>query len=173
MAATTSKEIPAAEAEISPNDYRIVVEFLEDWGLASSIKPEYNVNDAFSKVVGGVLKLISAHRGKISCILSAKPPVLNGIGRLHGGAVASVAERVAIACAKTVVHKDEDLFLGDLSISYLSSAPRNAEIVVDAFVISSEKKQAIIGLNFRIEETGRLLYLSRATFESMPLSSRL
>lgn len=73
--AATSKEIPTA-ADISPENYRTIVEFLEDWGLIPSIEPEYNVKDAFSKVVGGVLKLISAHKGKISCILNAKPPVL-------------------------------------------------------------------------------------------------
>lgn len=44
---------------------------------------------------------------------------------MHGGAVASIAERVAIACARTMVAEDKELFLGELSISYLSAALRN------------------------------------------------
>lgn len=52
----------------------------------------------------------------------------NGLGRLHGLAVASVAERVAIACAKTVLGEEKDLFLGELSNTYLSSAPRNVSV---------------------------------------------
>lgn len=42
---------------------------------------------------------------------------------MHGGSVGAVAERVAIACARTVVDENKDLFLGELSISYLSAAP--------------------------------------------------
>lgn len=37
--------------------------------------------------------------------------------------MASIAERVAMACVKTVVTEDKHLFLGELSMSYLSSAP--------------------------------------------------
>lgn len=37
--------------------------------------------------------------------------------------MASIAERVAMACVKTVVSEDKQLFLGELSMSYLSSAP--------------------------------------------------
>jgi len=37
--------------------------------------------------------------------------------------VASIAERVAMACVKTVVSEDKHLFIGELSMSYLSSAP--------------------------------------------------
>lgn len=44
---------------------------------------------------------------------------------MHGGVVASVAEMVAVACARTVVGKEKELFLGELSNSYLSAAPQN------------------------------------------------
>lgn len=77
-AAATSKEIPAAAAAtgIAPKDYRTVIEILGDFGLVPSIEPEYQVHDAFSKAVGGALKLISSRKGRISCILTAKPPLL-------------------------------------------------------------------------------------------------
>lgn len=44
---------------------------------------------------------------------------------MHGGAVASVAEILSVACARTVVGKEKELFLGESSTSYLSSAPDN------------------------------------------------
>lgn len=47
----------------------------------------------------------------------------NIYGGLHGGAVAAITERMSIACARTVVSDDKELFLGELGISYLSSAP--------------------------------------------------
>ena len=49
----------------------------------------------------------------------------NIFGALHGGAIAAVAEMVSIACARTVVAEDKDIFLGELCITYLSSAPIN------------------------------------------------
>lgn len=49
----------------------------------------------------------------------------NFFGGFHGGAIAAVAEAVAFATARTVVAEDKELFLGELSIAYLSSAPKN------------------------------------------------
>lgn len=48
---------------------------------------------------------------------------------MHGGAVGAMAERVAIACARTVVGEDKDIFLGELSISYLSAVPHNVRFL--------------------------------------------
>ena len=53
----------------------------------------------------------------------------NFYGSLHGGAVAAVAEMVSIACVRTVVAEDKEIFLGDLSISYLSAAPMNVSFM--------------------------------------------
>jgi acyl-coenzyme A thioesterase PaaI-like protein len=44
---------------------------------------------------------------------------------VHGGAVAAIAETVSIACARTVVAEDKELFLGELNMSYLSGARSN------------------------------------------------
>ncbi|KAM4105090.1 hypothetical protein ACJW30_06G206900 [Castanea mollissima] len=37
--------------------------------------------------------------------------------------MAAIAEMLSIACARTVVAEDKDIFLGDMNISYLSGAP--------------------------------------------------
>lgn len=49
----------------------------------------------------------------------------NFYGGIHGGAIGALSERMAIACARTVVAEDKQIFLGELGISYLSAAPRN------------------------------------------------
>ena len=46
----------------------------------------------------------------------------NFYATLHGGALAAVAETISIACAKTVVGDDKEIFLGEQSLSYLSGA---------------------------------------------------
>ncbi|KAK9103368.1 hypothetical protein Sjap_020622 [Stephania japonica] len=55
--------------------------------------------------------------------------VQNSYGSLHGGAVASIAQAVAEACARTVVAEDKEVFLGELAISYLSPARVNVALV--------------------------------------------
>lgn len=37
--------------------------------------------------------------------------------------MASIAERLSMACARTIVSEEKQLFLGELSMSYLSAAP--------------------------------------------------
>ncbi|KAF5946313.1 hypothetical protein HYC85_016541 [Camellia sinensis] len=96
---------------------------------------------------------------------------LNVYGGLHGGAVASVAEMVSIACARTVVGKDKELFLGELGISYLSAAPRNAELNVNASVVRSGRNLTVIAVEFKVKDSERLAYTSRATFYNMPVAS--
>ena len=51
----------------------------------------------------------------------------NPYNTLHGGAVAAVAEVVALACAKTVAG-DKELFLGESSTAYLAAARLNVRI---------------------------------------------
>jgi len=53
----------------------------------------------------------------------------NFYGTLHGGSVASFVESLSIACARTVVAEDKELFLGEIDVSYLSAAPINVSSV--------------------------------------------
>lgn len=53
----------------------------------------------------------------------------NALEILHGGTIASMVELLSIACAKTVVADDKELFLGEISVSYFSGAPTNVSSV--------------------------------------------
>ncbi|KAH6813161.1 hypothetical protein C2S51_022179 [Perilla frutescens var. frutescens] len=167
----SSKELSGRGA-IREEEYKEASGFMERMGVGHEmLEAEYIVKDSFSKHVGGVVKVISMERGKISCILTVKPSILNGHGILFGGVVAAVAERAAIACGRTIHGEDGDLCLGEISISYLSSAPPNAKVVVDASVVRSGKTLTVVAVNFRLKESGRLAYVSRATLHRMPLSN--
>ncbi|KAL1546438.1 hypothetical protein AAHA92_23035 [Salvia divinorum] len=153
---STIKEYPAvAAASVSsdvPTEYcEAVTDFFKRMGDARTFKPQHSVDDSFSNLIGGALK--------------------NAYGGMHGGAVGAVAERVAIACARTVVGADKDLFLGELGLSYLSAAPHNAEVIIDGNVMRSGRNLTVVAVNFRLKESGRLAFLTRATFYNMPVSS--
>ncbi|KAM3397664.1 acyl-coenzyme A thioesterase 13 isoform X1 [Capsicum galapagoense] len=132
---------------------------------------QYETKDSFSELTRGFLKVQHIHPGKISCIISVKPPILNVYGSLHGGAVGAVAERVAIACARTIVGKDKELFLGELSISYLSGTTQNAEVIVNASIVRSGRNLTVVAMDFRLKDSEKLSYISRATFYHMPVAS--
>ncbi|XP_073128174.1 uncharacterized protein [Henckelia pumila] len=178
---TTAKEAPSRSPdapssdpirkEITPESLQTFLVFLDRMGIVETIKPEHDVKDSFSNLVGGVLRAVSIERGKLSCSLTVKPAILNAYKGMHGGAVAAVAERVAIACARTVVGKDKDIFLGELSISYLYAAPHNAEVVIDGSVVRSGRNLTVVAVNFRLKESGRLAFMTRATFYNTPVSS--
>ncbi|KZV21825.1 hypothetical protein F511_13628 [Dorcoceras hygrometricum] len=167
---TRSLDAPSFDT-ISPEHRETTLKFFKSVGADATIKPEHDVKDSLSNLIGGVLKVVSIERGKLSCLLTVKSAILNGYGGMHGGAVGSVAERVAIACARTIVGKEKDLFLGELSISYLYAAPHNAEVVVDGSVARSGRNLTVVAVNFRLKESGRLAYMTRATFYHAPVSS--
>jgi len=52
----------------------------------------------------------------------------NAYGTLHGGSVGTLAHILSTACARTVVAEDKELFLGEISISYMSATPANVSI---------------------------------------------
>lgn len=60
--------------------------------------------------------------------------------------VAAVAESVSIACARTVVDGDQDLFLGERGLSYLSSNPQNLRLTRTFPILQREKKFIVVEL---------------------------
>ncbi|XWS46038.1 hypothetical protein CRYUN_Cryun14cG0030400 [Craigia yunnanensis] len=129
-AATTTKS-----EERSPPYASEVMGFLKDVGISDPNVENYSSKDCYSNLLCNHLKTDTVRRGHITCFATIKPPITNYFGGLHGGAVAAIAERVAIATARTVVGEDNDIFLGELGISYLSAAPKN----VSSFVFSISK----------------------------------
>uniref|UniRef100_A0A0V0H8U5 Putative acyl-coenzyme A thioesterase 13-like n=1 Tax=Solanum chacoense TaxID=4108 RepID=A0A0V0H8U5_SOLCH len=159
--------------ELSKEDAALVdILFMHVLQDGYNIPPQYHdVKDFFSQLIRSCLKLHSIHPGKISCILSVKPAILNAYRTLHGGAIGAVAERVSIACARTVVGKYKELFLGELRMSYLSAAPCNAEVVIDGSIIRSGRNITVVAVDFRLKDSRKLVYTSNATFYHMPVAS--
>nr|XP_016509650.1 PREDICTED: acyl-coenzyme A thioesterase 13-like [Nicotiana tabacum] len=164
--AIISEELSEAAASFVDHIFRHVLSL-----DAPNFPPQHDAKDSFSEFTRGCLKIHSIHPGKISCILSVKPAISNVYQSMHGGAVGAVAERVSIACAKTVVGKDKELFLGELSMSYVSAAPSNTEVVVDGSVIRSGRNLTVVAVDFRLKDSGKLVYTSNATFYHMPVAS--
>ncbi|KAF6167566.1 hypothetical protein GIB67_031149 [Kingdonia uniflora] len=128
-------------------------------------------NYPLSDLIRGLLKVDRFERGRITCLLTVKQPATNIFGSLHGGAVATIAEFVAVACAKSVVvNDDRELFLGELTLSYLSAAFINTELEVEGCIVRHGRNVTVISVEFRIKENKKLVYNARATFYKIPVA---
>ncbi|KAG5041990.1 hypothetical protein JHK87_005905 [Glycine soja] len=95
----------------------------------------------------------------------------NRYGTLHGGSVGSLVEILSNACARTVVAKDKELFLGEISISYLSATPANEEVLANASVVKTGRNLTVVAVEFKLKKAGNLLYITHSTFYNMPVAS--
>ncbi|XVF73256.1 hypothetical protein PTKIN_Ptkin12aG0186800 [Pterospermum kingtungense] len=156
--------------ERSPPYVSEVMVFLENVGVSYPNVENYSSKDFYSDLLCNHLKVENVRPGRVTCSATVKPAVVNYFGGLHGGAVAAIAERVAIATARTVVGEDKQIFLGELAMSYLSAAPQNAELVVDGSVVRSGRNTTVVAVELKMKKTGKLFYTSRATFFNSPIS---
>ncbi|CAK9319044.1 unnamed protein product [Citrullus colocynthis] len=156
--------------DMSQEDLRGTIEMLNGLTGSGQIPDDCNTKSFYSDISRGHLRQLRLERGRLTYLLSVKPAVSNIYGFLHGGFVAAAAEFLSIACAKTVVGEDKELFIGELSISYLSGAPGNAEVVIDASVLRSGRSLSVVGVAFRLQKTGKLVYTARSTLYNMPMA---
>lgn len=144
------------------------LQFLED--LGRSIKPP-DISDSvdfLSELISSLFKVDHISRGHVTCSFSVKPSVANAYGGLHGGAVAAIAKRLATASARTIVAEVKPLFLGEMSISYLSAAPINTKLIAHGTVLRSGRNLTVVSIEIRLQETKKLLYTAQVTFFHLP-----
>ncbi|OIW02073.1 hypothetical protein TanjilG_14596 [Lupinus angustifolius] len=176
MSGTAAKPSSNAETEKSSKEAEVenaseeALLFLKVVGHGIPIPEEYNTNGFFSNFLRSFINVHHIQRGQISCTILAKLPIANGFGTLHGGAVGSFVEVLATACARTVVAEDKELFLGEISISYLSGTPLNEEVLANASVVKRGRNLTVVTVEFKLKKTGNLLYISHATFYNMPVA---
>ncbi|PKI45400.1 acyl-coenzyme A thioesterase 13 [Punica granatum] len=156
--------------DMQPEHAVSVTIFFEGVGVNSSLPAQLAAKDACSNLLRDLLRADRIERGKITCSFTVEPVIANIYGGLHGGAVAAIAERVSIACARTVVAQNKEIFLGELSISYLSAAGKSAEVIVDGSIIRSGRNVTLVSVDFKLKKTGLLVYTARATFFNMPVA---
>ncbi|KAI9089916.1 hypothetical protein K1719_028886 [Acacia pycnantha] len=162
---------PKVSPEIDPLNASKTLAALQISGINESLPQTSHANGFFSEFIRSFINVDRVERGRIICTVSVKPPICNCLERLHGGGLASVAEFISIACARTVVAEDKQIFLGEMSMSYLSGAPVTAEVIADASVVKSGRNLTVVVLEFKLKKTEKLIYKARATFYNYPLAN--
>uniref|UniRef100_A0A0E0LK96 Thioesterase domain-containing protein n=1 Tax=Oryza punctata TaxID=4537 RepID=A0A0E0LK96_ORYPU len=146
--------------------------FFQGLGVGVPLPAHAELPAAYSALVRGILSsaAVSPAPPRVSCTLSVSPAAVNAYDTLHGGMVAAVAEAVGMACARAAAG-DKEMFLGELSTAYLSAARLNSEVEVEAQILRKGRSVVVTTVEFRLKDTKKLCYLSRATFYIMPVAS--
>ncbi|OMO78641.1 Thioesterase superfamily [Corchorus capsularis] len=175
--ASSSSSAPVAAAaanltnsEESPPYANNVMRFFKSVGISDPNVDNFSSKDYYSNLLCAYLKTDTVSRGRVTCFATVGPPITNFFGGFHGGAVAAIAERVAIATARTLLGEDKDIFLGELGISYLSAASKDAELIVDGSIVRSGRNITVVGVEFKMKNSGKLVYTCRATFYNSPVA---
>uniref|UniRef100_A0A7N2MDL9 Thioesterase domain-containing protein n=1 Tax=Quercus lobata TaxID=97700 RepID=A0A7N2MDL9_QUELO len=198
--ATSSDSSKTVANNVSAEDVSTITGFFQNVGVSDTNSlPDYCNNKYFySNIIRHALKPDQVLRGRLTCILTVTPALGNFYGSLHGGSLAAICEVVSIACARTVVAEDKDVFLGDMSISYLSAAPINmpnsgclgtecdnlnlngkcsivvqnweADVIIDCSVVRGGRNLTVVATEFKVKKTGQLAYTARAIFYNMPIA---
>ncbi|KAI5421616.1 uncharacterized protein LOC127075897 [Lathyrus oleraceus] len=176
LSTTTTTTVPKIPSfliypEMDPKHVSETLKFAKRMSIGAPFPENCNTDGFFDSFLRNFIKVDQIQPGRISCTVVAKPPLCNSYGTLHGGTVGSLVQVLATACARTVVADDKQLFLGEISISYLSATPANEEVVAHASVVKSGRNLTVVALEFKLKKTGNLLYFSHATFFNMPVSS--
>ncbi|KAJ4905283.1 Thioesterase superfamily protein [Raphanus sativus] len=159
-----SSETTKISKEIDPKNVSLFENFLHSFTHPDSSLDDFASFDSFSVLFQNNIRALSVSRGRITCSVVVTPALTNYFNGLHGGAVASIAERLSMACARTIVSEEKQLFLGELSMSYLSAAPVSSELVVEGSVVRSGRNLTVVNVEFKMKDTMKVTYLSRATF---------
>ncbi|XP_052161281.1 uncharacterized protein LOC127778699 [Oryza glaberrima] len=147
--------------------------FFQVLGAGDPLPAPAELPAAYSALVRGVLSsaaVSSSASPRVSCTLTVSPAAVNGYNTLHGGMVAAVAEAVGMACARAAAG-DKEMFLGELSTAYLSAARLNSEVEVEAQILRKGRSVVVTTVEFRLKDTKKLCYSSRATIYIMPVVS--
>ncbi|KAL2335917.1 hypothetical protein Fmac_010363 [Flemingia macrophylla] len=159
--------------EVDPKHASATFHYVDGVGAAIPVPAGCNVRGFYHHFLRNFIKLhlIESNALSLPNHHSAISVIKNGYGTLHGGAIGSFVEILSTACARTVVAEDKELFLGEMSASYLSGTPANEEVLVDASVVKTGRNLTVVAVEFKLKKTGNLHYRTHATFYNMPVSS--
>ncbi|KAG8100000.1 hypothetical protein GUJ93_ZPchr0013g35919 [Zizania palustris] len=147
--------------------------FFRGLGVDAPLPASADRPDAYSALVRGIISSAAVSASpdpRVTCTLAVSASATNAYNTLHGGAVAAVAEAVGMACARAAAG-DKEMFLGELSTAYLSAARLNSQVEVEAQILRKGRSVVVTTVEFRLKDTKKLCYTSRATFYVMPVAS--
>ncbi|MQM11836.1 hypothetical protein Taro_044746 [Colocasia esculenta] len=158
------KEMPPPPPPSSP--FEAAERFLRRLGYSTELPEVSTKGHFFSDLIWSGLKVAVVESGRVVFSYTVMPQLTNYYNTLHGGAVAAVAQTVAMACLKTVAG-DTEFFLGESAVTYMSAATVNAELDVEGRIVRKGRNVIVATVEFKTKETQQLKQIARFTFYNM------
>ena len=108
------------------------------------------------------MKLIDAGGGRARVRLPFAPPLANGAGVMHGGAVFAAADAATGVAAMGLLSLDETLTTIEMKINFIRPVP-DSEIVAEAVILHRGRSTAVGEAEVKDAE-GRLVAKALATY---------
>ncbi|GMH07659.1 hypothetical protein Nepgr_009499 [Nepenthes gracilis] len=109
--------------------------------------------------------------GRLLCSYRVPPRLLNTANTLHGGAIASLVDMVGSAVIYSVGVPSTGVSV-EINVSYLEGALPNEEIEIEAKNLRVGKAIAVVSVELRKKETGKIIAQGRHT-KFLAVSSKL
>ncbi|CAA3002756.1 acyl-coenzyme A thioesterase 13 [Olea europaea subsp. europaea] len=117
------------------------------------------------------LKIHHIEPGRILCSLTVPDRLLNSGNSLHGGATAALVDIVGSAVIFTMGAPTTGVSV-EINVSYLDAAYAGEEIEIESKALRVGKAFAVVSVEFRKKETGKIIAQGRHT-KYLAVSSKL
>lgn len=115
----------------------------------------------FDRALEG-MRLEDAEEGTARVRLEVSESVLNPVGTLHGGAIATLVDDAGTAAIVSADAEGRPGVTTDLSVSYPSAAPAGETVIAEARVLKAGRTLAFVEVDVRTEP-GKLVARGRMT----------
>lgn len=116
----------------------------------------------FHSAVMSKVKIVDGSEGHLKCEIPVSKELLNGVGFLHGGAIASIVDDVSTWAVVSLTDNVPGVSI-DLSVSYIKAAAEGDTLVAEARTSHVGKRLAFLTVDITNKETGALLAQGRHT----------
>ncbi|KAK7484070.1 hypothetical protein BaRGS_00024682 [Batillaria attramentaria] len=116
----------------------------------------------FDTAVLSKAKIVDGSEGHVKCEIPVSTELLNGVGALHGGAVATIVDSISTWAVVSIGNNVPGVSI-DLSVSYMKAAFPGDTLIAEAHTSHLGKRLAFLTVNITNKDTGALLAQGRHT----------
>ncbi|ESR39650.1 4HBT domain-containing protein [Citrus sinensis] len=125
----------------------------------------------FERFIMQGLRVDLSEPGRVICSMKVPPRLLNAGNFMHGGATATLVDLVGSAAIFTVGAPSVGVSV-EINVSYLDAAFGGEEIEIEAKVLRVGKAVAVVSVELRKKDTGKIVAQGRHT-KYLAISSKM
>ncbi|XP_007048644.2 PREDICTED: acyl-coenzyme A thioesterase 13 [Theobroma cacao] len=146
-------------------DMETVKEYLEN---SANIDGDELPLRFFERLIMHGLRVDLIETSRVICTFKVSPRLLNGSNYLHGGVTATLVDLVGSAAVYTVGAPFTGVSV-EINVSYMDAAYADEEIEIEARALHVGKAVAVLSVEFRKKNTGKIIAQGRHTMHlSLP-----